>query len=101
MPSQTSIADVATAFQNVFGRAPDSQESSGWATQLDSGATAAQLASVLANSPEGAANINNLYQQVLGRSSTGVSSSEIASGQAYLAQDTTNGLASLRTSMAF
>ena len=86
--------------QNVFGRAPTSQESSGWATQLDSGSTAAQLARALADSPEGAANVSALYQQILGRGLTSVSSSEIASGQAYLAQDKTNGLAGLRASMA-
>ena len=100
MPSETSITAVATVFDNVFGRAPTSQESSGWATQLDSGSTAAQLARALADSPEGAANVSALYQQILGRGLTSVSSSEIASGQAYLAQDKTNGLAGLRASMA-
>ncbi len=76
-------------------------KSAGWAEQIgNNGATAAQLATVLANSPEGIARISILYQQVLGRSSTGISSSEIANAEAYLAKDTTNGLANLRTSMA-
>lgn len=100
MPSQASIDAVAAVFQNVFGRTPTSQESSTWATQIDSGAMTAQLASVLAASPEGAANISALYQQILGRGLNSVSSSEIASGEAYLAQDKANGLAGLRTSIA-
>ena len=41
-----------------------------------------------------------LYQQILGRGLNSVSTSEIAAGQAYLAQDKTNGLAGLRASMA-
>ncbi|MBV9748527.1 MAG: DUF4214 domain-containing protein [Acetobacteraceae bacterium] len=100
MPSQASINAVATVFQNVFGRAPTSQESTAWASQLDSGATAVQLAAALAGSAEGAANVSALYQQILGRGLNSVSSSEIAAGQAYLAQDRANGLASLRASMA-
>ncbi len=100
MPSQSSVAAVAAIFNNVFGRTPTGQESSAWATQLDSGATATQLAAVLAASPEGAAEVSALYQQILGRGLNSVSSSEIAAGQAYLAQDRTNGLASLRGSIA-
>ena len=98
---ENSILAVAATYQSVFGRAPNAQESAGWAEQIgDNGVTVAQLATVLADSPEGAARVSALYEQVLGRSSTGVSSSEIASGQAYLAQDEPNGLASLRASMA-
>ncbi len=100
MPSQASINAVATVFHNVFGRAPTSQESTAWAFQLDSGAAAVQLAAVLAGSAEGAANVSALYQQILGRGLNSVSSSEIAAGQAYLAQNKANGLASLRASMA-
>ena len=98
---ENSILAVGATYQNVFGRAPNSQESAGWAEQIgDNGVTTAQLATVLADSPEGAARVSALYEQVLGRSGTGVSSSEIASGQAYLAKDAPNGLASLRASMA-
>lgn len=101
MATQASINAVATVFQNVFGRAPSSQESTGWANQLDGGATSAQLASVLANSPEGAALVSGFYQQILGRSSAAVSASEVAGGQAYLAQGSANGAANLRHSIAF
>ncbi len=98
---ENSILAVGATYQSVFGRAPNSQESAGWAEQIgNNGATAAQLATVLAKSPEGAARVSALYQQVLGRGSTGISSSEIAAAEAYLGGDTANGLANLRTSMA-